>query len=66
MNPRSFGQNVCRLRTEKKWTQQVLADRAGISRRHLQMIEAGQTVASILVADQLREVFNCKWEDLLG
>lgn len=66
MNQRSFGQNVCRLRTEKNWTQAMLADRAAISRRHLQMIESGRGNPSLQVMTKIALALQCSWDDLLG
>jgi len=66
MNPRTFGQNVCRLRTARKLTQVVLADRVAISRRLLQMIEAGTVMPGLQIAYKMKAFFRCSWDDLLG
>jgi transcriptional regulator with XRE-family HTH domain len=39
---RAFGQNVARLRERAGLSQQGTADRAGLHRTHVAMIEAGQ------------------------
>jgi len=66
VTPKAFGQNVYRLRMAKKLTQAVLADRASISRRHLQMIEAGRVNPTIAMVGKLGTIFRCSWDDLLG
>jgi DNA-binding XRE family transcriptional regulator len=49
----------------RKLTQIVLADRVEISRRHLQMIEAGKVIASIEIAHKMKKFFRCSWEEIL-
>ena len=46
-------------------TQEVLADRADISHRYLQNLEAGQKQPSINVVAQPRAGLECSWDDLL-
>lgn len=41
------GQVIGSLRVQKDWTQQTLADKAGIARSHLTMIESGAKSASV-------------------
>ncbi|MEO0453866.1 MAG: helix-turn-helix transcriptional regulator [Verrucomicrobiota bacterium] len=60
-----FGQNVYRLRNEAKLTQEQLAEKADMSRRFLQEIEAGQKTPSILIAARIREALHCDWEELM-
>lgn len=45
--------NLRRLRNERGWTQEELADRAGISSRYLGQIERGQASASVSVLGRL-------------
>ncbi len=42
-----LGQEIRKIRTEKKLTQEVLSGLAGISRTHLTMIERGSIHANI-------------------
>ena len=49
----------------KKLTQIVLADRIAISRRQLQLIEAGTVIPSLETAYKMKAFFRCSWEDLL-
>lgn len=60
-----LGRNIVRLRMEKGMTQEALAERADISHRYLQSLEAGQKQPSINVVAQLRAGLGCSWEELL-
>jgi transcriptional regulator with XRE-family HTH domain len=62
---RTFGQNVYRLRNAANLTQEQLAEKADISRRYVQMIEAGQYTPTIDVASRLRGALGVAWEELL-
>jgi transcriptional regulator with XRE-family HTH domain len=59
---RTFGQNVYRLRNAANLTQEQLAERANISRRYVQMIEAGQYTPTIEIASRLRAAFSVSWD----
>ena len=54
-----------RLRMEKGMTQEALAEKADISHRYLQSLEAGQKQPSITVVAQLRLALKCSWDELL-
>jgi len=58
------GQNVCRLRTKKVLTQEQLAEKAEISRRYLQRIEAGERNPTVDILTRLRQALDCDWDDL--
>ncbi len=60
-----FGKNVNRLRNLAKLTQEQLSERADISRRYLQMIEAGTFVPTIEVASRLRTALKLSWDELM-
>lgn len=60
-----FGRNVNRLRNLANLTQEQLSERADISRRYLQMIEAGTYVPTIEVAARLRLALKLTWEELM-
>lgn len=62
---RTFGQNVCRLRNAANLTQEQLAEKADISRRYVQMIEAGQYTPTIDVASRLRSAFCISWDEMM-
>ena len=59
-----FGKNVNRLRNLANLTQEQLSERADISRRYLQMIEAGKYVPTIEVAARLRVALKLTWDEL--
>ena len=52
------------LRTHKGWTQQDLADRAGVSRQTIISLERGRYNPSITLAFRLARQFDIKIEDL--
>jgi putative transcriptional regulator len=52
------------LRAERNWTQQDLADRAGVSRQTIHSIEAGKYDPSLPLAFVLARVFDARIEDL--
>ncbi len=62
---RTFGQSVYRLRNSANLTQEQLAEMADISRRYVQMLEAGNYTPTIDVASRLRAVFGVSWDELL-
>jgi transcriptional regulator with XRE-family HTH domain len=62
---RCFGQNVYRLRNSSGLTQEQLAEKADISRRYVQLIEASQYTPTIEVAAKLRAAFSVSWEELM-
>ena len=60
-----FGKNVVKLRMKMGITQETLSERAGISHRYLQSIEAGRKQPSINVVALLRRGLGCGWDELL-
>ena len=64
-NAKTFGQNLCKLRVEADLTQEKLAEKADISRRYVQLIEAGQYTPTIEIAAKLRAALDTTWEKLL-
>jgi transcriptional regulator with XRE-family HTH domain len=61
-----FGQNVCRLRTAAKLTQESLAEKANLSRRFLQAIESGTKSPTVNTVVQLKKALACSWNDLFA
>lgn len=51
-------------RTRKKWTQQELGDRVGVSRQTIISLERGHYNPSILLAFRLAHLFDARIEDL--
>ena len=60
-----LGRSLVRLRMEAGMTQEQLAEKADISHRYLQSLEAGQKQPSINVVAQLRAAVECSWDELL-
>ena len=59
-----FGQNVCRLRTAARLTQESLAEKADLSRRFVQEIEAGSKSPTVTTVVRLKKALSCSWNDL--
>ena len=47
-------------------TQEQLAEQAGLDRRFIQKVEAGQLGASVAVLKRLRRALKIAWDDLLA
>ena len=56
--------NIKKFREERVWSQQELADRAGISRAGVSSIETGKLVPSTVAALALAKVLGCTVEEL--
>ncbi len=59
-----FGQNLCRLRAGANFTQETLAEKADLSRRYIQEMEAGLKNPSVRTVVRLKKALKCSWEDL--
>jgi transcriptional regulator with XRE-family HTH domain len=62
---KKLGRNIARLRTASGLTQERLAEKAGISTRYVQDLEAGLYEPTIFIADAIRQAISCDWSDLL-
>jgi len=62
---KKLGRNIARLRTSLGLTQEGLAEKAGISARYVQDLEAGLYTPTIFLADSIRRALSCGWDDLL-
>jgi DNA-binding XRE family transcriptional regulator len=60
-----FSRNLKRLRTKAGLSQEELAERAEITARYLQSIEAADFGASLAVLIRLRRALRCSWNRLL-
>jgi transcriptional regulator with XRE-family HTH domain len=60
-----FGRNLARLRSERRLTQEQLAERADVHTRYLQKLEAGVGHPSLIVLCRLKKALGCEWNDLL-
>jgi putative transcriptional regulator len=52
------------LRAERLWTQQDLADRAGVSRQTIHSIESGKYDPSLPLAFVLARIFDARIEEV--
>jgi len=59
-----FGKNVARLRARRELTQEQLAEKAGVSVRYLQSVEAGEYFPSLPTLARLKSVLRCDWSEL--
>lgn len=62
----SLSNSIRQTREELGWSQQQLADRAGLSRTGVSAIEAGRLVPSTAAALALAAAFCCRVEDLFA
>ena len=54
------------LRAQRDWSQQVLADKLGVSRQTVNAIERGKYDPSLPLAFDLARLFGCKIEDIFN
>jgi transcriptional regulator with XRE-family HTH domain len=59
-----FGKNVASLRIQRNLTQEELAEKAGLSARYVQSVEAGDYFPSLPTLVRLRTVLRSEWEDM--
>lgn len=55
---------VKQLRTERGWTQQELAEAAGVSRQSINSIERDRYVPSLELALMFARLFGCATDDI--
>jgi transcriptional regulator with XRE-family HTH domain len=60
-----LGKAVVSYRTKLGLTQEQLAEQAGIDRRFIQKIEAGELGTSLAVLKRLRKALKLTWDALL-
>ena len=58
--------NVLDLRKQKKYTQEELAKKLGVTRQTIISIEQGKYIASLPLALKIAKVFNVKVEDVFS
>ncbi|MFM0046780.1 helix-turn-helix domain-containing protein [Paraburkholderia sediminicola] len=63
---RDFGAAVRRFRAASGWSQEQLAEYAGLNRSYVGEIERGSAIASIVTLDKLARAFNVPVERLLN
>jgi len=59
-----FGKNVALLRARRSLTQEILAEKVGLSARYIQSIEAGEYFPSLPNLIGLRLALRCGWEEM--
>lgn len=61
-----FGATLMRLRKEKNWSQNDLADKAGVSRVIIGRYERNEALPSIEVAKNIADAFGISMDQLIG
>jgi len=59
-----FGENIASLRSRRKLTQERLAEKAGVSARYVQSLEAGEYLPTLPTLARLKSALRCSWNDL--
>jgi predicted transcriptional regulator len=63
---RILGNNLRRLRNGAGLSQDMLAVKADVTKRYVQMIEAGQKCPTLFTLKRLQSTLACRYEDLLA
>jgi DNA-binding XRE family transcriptional regulator len=61
-----FGKNIATLRTRRNLTQEKLAEKAGLSARYIQSVEAGEYFPSLPTLARLKSTLRSDWNELFG
>jgi putative transcriptional regulator len=56
--------HVKEFRTQTGWTQEALAEKAGVSRQSIISIERGKYVPSLQLALKFSKIFHCQTDEL--
>lgn len=62
---KKFGANVHKLRLEKGWSQEELAERAGLHRTYIGSIERHERNVSLLNIERIAKALKVEIKDLL-
>jgi predicted transcriptional regulator len=62
---KNLGQNLHRLRNHAGLSQDALAVKADVTKRYIQMIEAGQKCPTLFTVKRLIAELKCSYNDLL-
>ena len=62
----TFGRNVNRLRAAKGLTQEKLAEKASLSARYVQSIEAGEYFPSLPALVKLKSTLKVSWDEMFA
>lgn len=60
-----FGERIRKLRLEKNWSQEVLAEKTGFHRTYIGMIERGERNLSLKNIEIFAKTFDLKISELL-
>jgi transcriptional regulator with XRE-family HTH domain len=63
--PARWGETLKRRRLQRGWTQQALADRAGVARNTIARLETGNRRPSFEMLERLARAFRLSLPDLL-
>jgi transcriptional regulator with XRE-family HTH domain len=63
---KTLGENLRRLRNSAGFSQDTLAAKADMTKRYVQMIEAGQKCPTLFALKRLQSVLGCRFDDLLA
>lgn len=63
--PARWGETLKRSRLQRGWTQQALADRAGVARNTIARLETGNRRPSFPMLERLARAFRVSLADLL-
>lgn len=55
---RQFGVTVRRFREARRWSQEQLAERAGLNRSFVGEVERGEVIASLVTAEKLANALD--------
>jgi transcriptional regulator with XRE-family HTH domain len=61
-----IGRRIRVLRTERGWTQDMLADHAELTREHLSELENGHKEMGVRTLERIAQALDMKPADLLG
>lgn len=61
---KDFGNTVRRLRSEKGYSQEAFAQRCGVHRTYMGIIERGEKAVTIVTADKIAEALGMTLADL--
>jgi DNA-binding XRE family transcriptional regulator len=61
-----LGNNLARLRNSIGLSQAKMAERLGISLRHFQRVESGESAPSIPLLIDLHKIFKTTWDELFS
>ena len=57
-----FGKNLKGIRNRLKLTQEAVAEKAGMSTRYIQNLEAGDNFPALQILIRLKTVLGCSWD----